>query len=132
MADDPELEAIAEHDGTHGPTEGEIMSAEPAEPPGREPVMITTWLRLPKPVMDEVRRRARERVTEPGALLREWVEAAVVDPGGTVPVSVIIAAVARHHRERAALIGRQFERARHWEGVEIAAYVHRADEAEPR
>ncbi|MFB7908596.1 hypothetical protein ACFC1T_19420 [Kitasatospora sp. NPDC056076] len=124
MADEPELEAIAGYGGTRELAGGQVMDA---EPPAPEPAMITTWLRLPKPVMDEVRRRAQERETEPGVLLREWVEAAVVDPGGTVPLSVITAAVARHQQEHAARTGRHFERARHWEAAEIAAYVHRAE-----
>ncbi|MFJ3216203.1 hypothetical protein ACIPLC_09810 [Kitasatospora sp. NPDC086801] len=59
------------------------MRAEPAEPLAAESVMTATSLRLPKPVMDGVRHRARERGLKPTAVMREWTEAAVADPGGS-------------------------------------------------
>ncbi|MFJ7246175.1 hypothetical protein ACIQWA_16170 [Kitasatospora sp. NPDC098652] len=97
-----ELEAIAEYYETHELTEDEIMSAEPAEPLAPESVMITTSLRLPKPVMDEVRRRARERGVKPTAIMREWIEAAIANVDDSVPVSVITAAVAEYQHRKAS------------------------------
>ncbi|MFD7598729.1 hypothetical protein ACFV6D_37615 [Kitasatospora sp. NPDC059812] len=131
MADkDAGLKAVAEHYGTHELTEDEIMSAEPAEPLAAESVMITTSLRLPEPVMDEVRRRARERGLKPTAIMREWIEAAVADLEQPVPPSVVIAAAARYQlRERAARSALHFERARHWEAVGQAERLHQAEKA---
>ncbi|MGW3039404.1 hypothetical protein ACWC9T_04980 [Kitasatospora sp. NPDC001159] len=94
--------------------------------------MIATSLRLPKPVMDEVRRRARERGLKPTAVMREWIEAAVADPDEPlVPLSVIAAAVAEYqHRkvepkEDAAGLARHFARARSWEAIGHAERLHR-------
>ncbi|MFD8754260.1 hypothetical protein ACFV0O_25240 [Kitasatospora sp. NPDC059577] len=97
-----ELEAIAEYYETHELTEDEVMSAEPGERATADSVMITTSLRLPKPVMDEVRRRARERGLKPTAIMREWIEAAVADLDEPVPLSVITAAVAEYQHRKAS------------------------------
>ncbi|MFJ4189071.1 hypothetical protein [Kitasatospora sp. NPDC089509] len=97
-----EFEAIAEHYGTHELTEDEITAAEPGEQVAAESVMISTSLRLPKPVMDEVRRRARERGVEPTAVMREWIQAAIADVDQPVPLSVITAAVAEYQHRRAS------------------------------
>ncbi|MFF2544158.1 hypothetical protein ACFVUY_16515 [Kitasatospora sp. NPDC058063] len=97
-----DLEAIAEYYETHELSEDEIMSAEPGEPVAAESVMITTSLRLPKPVMDEVRRRARERGLKPTAIMREWIEAAIADVDEPVPLSVITAAVAEYQHRKAS------------------------------
>ncbi|MFE5585826.1 hypothetical protein [Kitasatospora sp. NPDC056531] len=131
MADDgSEFETIAEYDEAHELTEDEITGAEPAAPPAAESVMVTTSLRLPKPVMDEVRRRARERGLKPTALLREWVEAATADPDEPVPLSVIIAAAGSYQqRERTARMGLHFERARQWAAVDDAERLHHAEKA---
>ncbi|MFF3111812.1 hypothetical protein ACFVSN_21780 [Kitasatospora sp. NPDC057904] len=102
MDNGADLEAIAEYYETHELTEEEIMSAEPAEPVPAEAVMITTSLRLPKPVMDEVRRRARERGLKPTAIMREWIEAAIADLDEPVPFSVITAAVAEYQHRKAS------------------------------
>ncbi|MBO1416181.1 hypothetical protein [Streptomyces sp. FH025] len=123
-----ELEAIAEYYETHELTEDEIMGAEPGEPVAAESVMIATSLRLPKPVMDEVRRRARERGLTPTAIMREWIEAAVAVPDEVVPLSVVVAAAARYQQqERAARVDQHFRRARHWEALEAAEHLHRAE-----
>ncbi|MET8625541.1 hypothetical protein ABZW30_17640 [Kitasatospora sp. NPDC004669] len=97
-----ELEAIVEYYETHELTEDEIMNAEPGEQVAAESVMITTSLRLPKPVMDEVRRRARERGLKPTAIMREWIEAAIADVDEPVPLSVITAAVAEYQHRKAS------------------------------
>ncbi|MBD0691229.1 hypothetical protein [Streptomyces sp. CBMA123] len=103
--------------------------------------MITTSLRLPKPVMDEVRRRARERGMKPTAVMREWIEAAVADVDEPVPLSVTAAAVAEHQQRRSAVAaeGREargeglsavewhFARARSWEAIDRAERLHRAE-----
>ncbi|MFJ8429902.1 hypothetical protein ACIQ9P_01230 [Kitasatospora sp. NPDC094019] len=95
-----DVEALAEYYETHELTEEEIMAAEPAEPVPVESVMITTSLRLPKPVMDEVRRRAGLRGIKPTAIMREWIEAAVADQEAVVPLSVITAAVAEYQHRK--------------------------------
>ncbi|MEV6977176.1 CopG family antitoxin [Kitasatospora sp. NPDC093806] len=97
-----DLEALAEYYETHELTEDEIMAAEPVEPVPVESVMITTSLRLPKPVMDEVRRRAQARGVKPTAIMREWIEAAVADQDVVVPLSVITAAVAEYQHRKAS------------------------------
>ncbi|MFJ8476301.1 hypothetical protein [Kitasatospora sp. NPDC094011] len=97
-----EFEAIAEHYGMHELTEDEIMTAEPGKQVAAESVMISTSLRLPKPVMDEVRRRARERGVKPTAIMREWIEAAIADLDEPVPLSVITAAVAEYQHRKAS------------------------------
>ncbi|MFE6053372.1 hypothetical protein ACFQ6N_21660 [Kitasatospora sp. NPDC056446] len=97
-----DLEAIAEYYETHELTEDEVMAAEQGEPVAAESVMITTSLRLPKPVMDEVRRRARERGVKPTAIMREWIESALADLDEPVPFSVITAAVAEYRHRRAS------------------------------
>ena len=70
-------------------------------PVSREAMMITTSLRLPKPIMDEVRKVADERGVKPTALMRRWIEAALVDQETVVPVSVLLAA-ATEYQHRAA------------------------------
>lgn len=97
-----EIEALAEYYETHELTEEEVMSAEPAEAQPADSVMITTSLRLPKPVMDEVRRRAQIRGVKPTAIMREWIEAAVADQETAVPLSVITAAVAEYQYRKAS------------------------------
>ncbi|MFB7470931.1 CopG family antitoxin [Kitasatospora sp. NPDC056184] len=97
-----DLEALAEFYETHELTEDEIMAAEPVDAPPAESVMITTSLRLPKPVMDEVRQRAQARGIRPTAIMREWIEAAVADQEAVVPLSVITAAVAEYQHRKAS------------------------------
>ncbi|MFJ9840116.1 hypothetical protein ACIRYZ_06530 [Kitasatospora sp. NPDC101155] len=131
-----ELETIAEHYETHELTEDEITNAEPGEQVAAESAMIATSLRLPKPVMDEVRRRARERGLKPTAVMREWIEAAIADVDEPVPLSVITAAAAEYQhlkagsKERTARILRHFERARNWEAVGRAERLHRTEKRE--
>ncbi len=97
-----DIEALAEYYETHELTEDEVMSAEPAEAQPSDSVMITTSLRLPKPVMDEVRRRAQARGVKPTAIMREWIEAAIADQETAVPLSVITAAVAEYQHRKAS------------------------------
>ncbi|MGK4583874.1 hypothetical protein [Kitasatospora sp. HPMI-4] len=97
-----ETDALAEYYETHELTEDEIMGAEPAEARPADTVMITTSLRLPKPVMDEVRRRAQVRGVRPTSIMREWIEAAIADQEATVPLSVITAAVAEYQHRKAS------------------------------
>ena len=54
-----------EHDTT-----AELEQAVPSEPVPADEVMIVTSLRLPKPVMDQVRERAQERGVKPTALIQ--------------------------------------------------------------
>ncbi|GIH97413.1 hypothetical protein ACFFMN_22655 [Planobispora siamensis] len=61
--------------------------------------MITTSLRLPKPVMDAVRARAAERGIKPTALIREAIVASLADDQTMIPVSVLLAA-AEEYRKR--------------------------------
>jgi hypothetical protein len=86
-----------EHDTT-----ADLERAVPREPVPADEVMIVTSLRLPKPVMDQVRERARERGVKPTALIREWVEAALAGQDAVVPISVIMAAVAEYQHKRAS------------------------------
>ncbi|MGW6918122.1 CopG family antitoxin [Kitasatospora sp. NPDC054939] len=95
-------ETVAEYYDTHELTEEEIASAEQGPVREAESVMITTSLRLPKPVMDEVRRRARARGVKPTAIMREWIEAAIADQEASVPLSVITAAVAEYQHRTAS------------------------------
>ncbi|MFB9251515.1 CopG family antitoxin [Sphaerisporangium melleum] len=86
-----------EHDTT-----AELEKAVPREAVPVDEVMIVTSLRLPKPVMDQVRERARARGVKPTALIREWVEAALAGQDAVVPVSVILAAVTEYGQRRAS------------------------------
>ncbi|GAA1503425.1 hypothetical protein GCM10009677_39160 [Sphaerisporangium rubeum] len=92
---------LAAHYDTHD-TSAELAQAVPAGPVPAGEVMIVTSLRLPKPVMDQVRERARARGVKPTALIREWVEAALADRDAVVPMSVIMAAVMEYQQKRAS------------------------------
>ncbi|MBI1759427.1 MAG: hypothetical protein HYR62_09420 [Actinobacteria bacterium] len=60
--------------------------------------MITTSLRLPKPVMDAIRTAADARGMRATALMREWLEQRLAQQGDTgelmVPVSAVMAFLA--------------------------------------
>ncbi|GAA3169237.1 hypothetical protein GCM10010466_68580 [Planomonospora alba] len=62
--------------------------------------MITTSLRLPKPVMDAVRIRAAERGIKPTALIREAIVASLADTQAMVPVSVLLAAAEEYAKRQ--------------------------------
>ena len=89
-------EFYTEHDLTEG-----AEDAEWTERPGSA-VMVVTSLRVPKPIMDRVRAAANARGMKPTALMREWIEAAVADGDTSVPVSMLLAAAARHQTQRAS------------------------------
>ncbi|GII06130.1 hypothetical protein [Planobispora takensis] len=62
--------------------------------------MITTSLRLPKPVMDAVRARAAERGVKPTALIREAIVASLADDQAMIPLSVLLAAAEEYSKRR--------------------------------
>lgn len=96
-------EVTAEYYDTHDVVEehgeGGWSSVEPV---AREGMMITTSLRLPKPIMDEVRRVAGDRGLKPTALMRQWIEAALASDETVVPFSVLRAAVAEYQHRAAS------------------------------
>jgi hypothetical protein len=65
--------------------------------------MITTSLRLPKPVMDAVRARATERGIKPTALIREAIVASLADRQAMIPLSVLLAAAEEYSKRQTAL-----------------------------
>ncbi|MEO3808805.1 CopG family antitoxin [Sphaerisporangium sp. B11E5] len=95
------IDELAAYYDTHDTT-AELEQATPREPVPADEVMIVTSLRLPKPVMDEVRERARARGIKPTALIREWIEAALAEREAVVPISVIMAAVMEYQHRRAS------------------------------
>ncbi|MBD0671008.1 hypothetical protein [Streptomyces sp. CBMA156] len=98
--------------------------------PEAGPVTVAALLGLSGPVMAEVRRRAVVRGVTATAIMREWIEAAVVDPGAPVPLSVITAAAARYQQHRrTAHVQAQFERDGEWGAVADAERLHAAEEA---
>jgi uncharacterized protein YdiU (UPF0061 family) len=96
MIDRERLERIAEEYQT-GDASAELDRAEYDDSSVAEP-MVTTSLRLPKPVMDAVRAAADARGMRPTALMREWVEQQVVEQAATgervIPVSAVLAFLA--------------------------------------
>jgi hypothetical protein len=98
------LERIAdEYEGVD--LSAEIEQAEyddgvPAEP------MVTTSLRLPKPVMDAVRVTAEARGIRPTTLMREWVQLQLIELSTAgekvVPVSALLAFLAETATTRGA------------------------------
>lgn len=61
--------------------------------------MVTYALRLPRPVIDQLRAAARARNIRISTLMREWLEERLTaeSPGGedaTIPVSALLALVA--------------------------------------
>ncbi|MBG0818563.1 hypothetical protein [Planomonospora sp. ID82291] len=62
--------------------------------------MITTSLRLPKPVMDAVRARAAERGVKPSALIREVIVASLADSQAMIPLSVLLAAAEEYSQRQ--------------------------------
>jgi CopG antitoxin of type II toxin-antitoxin system len=83
----------------------EIENAELVDQPVTEPVIIVS-LRLPKPVMDQVREAAKARGIRSTALVREWVEerlAQNTDIGEiTIPASALPALVAEQSARKRA------------------------------
>jgi predicted DNA-binding protein len=107
MSEREDLERLAEYYDTHDTSEmmagGRVIN-EPAPEP-----MDVISVRLPGAVMDKARELAEERGVKVRELLREWIEAGVLeseDPDtSSVPVSVVRAAMAEHllrQRERHA------------------------------
>jgi hypothetical protein len=96
-----EIDDLAAYYDEHDTT-ADLERAVPREPVPTDEVMIVTSLRLPKPVMDQVRERAQERGVKPTALIREWVEAALAGPDTVVPISVIMAVVSEYQHKRAS------------------------------
>ena len=96
MIDRDRLERIAE-DYQTGDASAELDRAEYDDSSVAEP-MVTTSLRLPKPVMDVVRAAAEARGMRFIALIREWVEEQVVEQAATgermIPVSAVLAFLA--------------------------------------
>lgn len=101
--DDARGEALAAYYDTRD-TSGDLENArlvDNAIP--LDEVMIVTSLRLPQPVMELLRARATQRGMKPTALIRELIEAEVgVTDVASVPVSVILAAVAEYQLHRAS------------------------------
>jgi hypothetical protein len=83
MIDHEQLERIAEHYEA-GDASADLDRADYDDSTMAEP-MVTTSLRLPKPVMDAVRAVADARGMRPTALMREWVEQQVVDLATAAP-----------------------------------------------
>jgi hypothetical protein len=108
MMDREQLERIAE-DYQTGDASAELDRADYDDSIVAEP-MVTTSLRLPKPVMDAVRAAADARGMRPTALMREWVEQQVVEQATTgeqvIPVSAVLAflaeAATRHTSRQAS------------------------------
>lgn len=69
-----ELQRLRDHYDTHDA--GDEMADGEWEGPGPDP-MVTTSLRLPKSVLDQVRAQARQLGVRPTSLIRRWVEAQV-------------------------------------------------------
>ncbi|GAA3448088.1 hypothetical protein [Planomonospora venezuelensis] len=62
--------------------------------------MITTSLRLPRPVMEAVRARAAERGIKPTALIREAIVVSLADTQAMVPMSVLLAAAEEYAKRQ--------------------------------
>jgi len=94
--DREELERIAQ-DYQTSDASAELDQADYDDTSVAEP-MVTTSLRLPKPVMDAVRAAADARGMRPTALMREWVEQQVVEQATAgdrlIPVSAVLAFLA--------------------------------------
>jgi uncharacterized protein YdiU (UPF0061 family) len=94
--DREQLERIAQEYET-GDASADLERAEYDNSAVAEP-MVTTSLRLPKPVMDAVRAAADARGIRPTALMREWVEQQLLDQASTgeqvVPISAVLAFLA--------------------------------------
>jgi uncharacterized protein YdiU (UPF0061 family) len=94
--DRQQLERIA-HEYEAGDASADLERAEYDDSTVAEP-MVTTSLRLPKPVMDAVRAAADARGVRPTTLMREWVEQQLLDQATTgeqvVPISAVLAFLA--------------------------------------
>ena len=102
--DEKKLKELAEYYDTHDFVEEvgeEGWAARGAIP--KSQMMITTSLRLPKPIMDEVRRVADGEGVKPTALMRRWIEAALSPGDIAVPMSVLQAAAAEYKHRLASL-----------------------------
>lgn len=77
----------------------ELEQAEELPGPAVEP-FVTVSVRLPMPIMREVRRIARQRGIRPTVLMREWIEAQVSEhldqEEAAIPLSVLRSAIAEH------------------------------------
>ncbi|MGQ0778535.1 MAG: CopG family antitoxin [Pseudonocardiales bacterium] len=84
---------------------GHIEQATWEEPePVTEP-MVTYALRLPKPIIDQIRDAADARGVKVSALMREWLQERLIletEPGedATIPVSALLALVAERGTRR--------------------------------
>lgn len=96
---DADLERIAEYYDTHDTSETMAEGRVITDPPVAEPMDVVS-VRLPGTVMDKAREMAARRGMKVRELLREWIEAGVLeaeDPKTwSVPVSVVRAAMAEH------------------------------------
>lgn len=99
MSEREDLEHLAEYYDTHDTSETMAQGRVITEPAAAEPMDVVS-VRLPGAVMDKARELADQRGVKVRELLREWIEAGVLesqDPqAGTVPVSVVRAAIAEH------------------------------------
>jgi ferredoxin-NADP reductase len=86
------LEQAAEHYET-GDASAELERADYDDSTTAEP-MVTTSLRLPKPVMDAIRAAADARGIRPTALMREWVEQQLLEQAAGEQVISISAVLA--------------------------------------
>ena len=116
MRDDKDLDQIADDYADYEVTEEEFQAGtwvEPEAVPESEQ-MITYSIRLPKPVVTQVRRRAAERGLKPTAYLREIIEASLAEDAddlneAVIPVTALRAFLRRYqtagpageHRESA-------------------------------
>jgi hypothetical protein len=99
MSERENLERLAEYYDTHDTSETMAEGRVITEPAAAEPMDVVS-VRLPGAVMDKARELAERRGVKVRELLREWIEAGVLeseDPdAGSVPVSVVRAAMAEH------------------------------------
>jgi hypothetical protein len=89
--DKKELEKLAQYYDTHDMS-AELETAQSVTAVPTEP-FITTSLRLPRPVMQELRQVAAARGVKPTLLMREWIEAALAEEasiaGAVIPVATV-------------------------------------------
>lgn len=99
-----QLHNLAEYYDTADLTEHIERTTWEESEPATEP-MVTYALRLPKPVIDQIRDAAEVRGVRVSALMREWLQERLIlesEPGEdvTVPVSALLALVAERGTRR--------------------------------
>lgn len=99
MSTRDELERVAEYYDTHDFSEA-VSRAQRAPSPAPGEPMVEVSLRLPEAILEQARTVATERGVKVRSLLREWVEAGLLEAEhpeqATVPVSVVRAAMAEY------------------------------------